>query len=63
MQLPEGLYLQGVCLDDPNYVASGGYANVHIGRYEGARVALKTMRGAQYTNGAPRDHLKVWSHS
>ncbi|GJE96379.1 kinase-like domain-containing protein [Phanerochaete sordida] len=43
-QLPKCLYLTGVVLEDPMHVASGGYADIHIGKYLGRRVALKTMR-------------------
>ena len=59
MQLPEGMYLSGVYLEDPTSVAFGAYANVHVGLYEGQRVALKTIRNSKNADDLPRKAVKV----
>lgn len=55
--LPEGMYLTGVALRDTR-LASGGYADIHMGTFRGERVALKVMRGIT-RHGQPSEVAKL----
>lgn len=55
-QLPETLFLTGVIIQNTKQVAAGGYADIHMGRYRGRLVALKTMR--VFTQQTPKEVSK-----
>ncbi|KAF8631111.1 hypothetical protein AX17_005156 [Amanita inopinata Kibby_2008] len=45
--IPKSLYLPNVSMEIPDYVARGGFANIFVGNYNGARVALKRLHNVR----------------